>query len=310
MRVVLIGHGRFGRIYREHLEKRPDYKLVAVVDENPKALEDVRGCSVLLGYEEANNIEHDAVIICTTPEAHTEYTMAALENGKHVYCMKPGAMNLREALIINSLVKGSRLCHKIDYTPAWCEENGFMRDLFHTIGFPLKMSSIRSVMGAPRPEGIILDLFSHDVALCTSMEFFGRRDELRVRCHVDGVKAAAHLSVDDHDVAFMMATYNAVPRRRKLHFDVYPQSSVTNPRFVVTWDQDSRIVNVESQSKNLDIVFAPKPDPIDLGLSAFLVDVEAASWGYVTHHDWFMQTMEILSAMMESAENNNKVVKL
>lgn len=47
--------------------------------------------------ETVNNTDVDLVCITTPPDTHFEMTIAAIENGKHILCEKPMAMNVDEA---------------------------------------------------------------------------------------------------------------------------------------------------------------------------------------------------------------------
>lgn len=68
----------------------------------------------------------DLVSIATPPSEHREMALAALEQGKHVLCEKPTAMNAREAedLLAASRQRPSQIAlidHELRFLPSWRE---------------------------------------------------------------------------------------------------------------------------------------------------------------------------------------------
>ena len=57
----------------------------------------------------------DLVCITTPPNLHREMTLAAIENGKHVLCEKPMAMNVAEAVEMTDAAKDKPLLTLIDH---------------------------------------------------------------------------------------------------------------------------------------------------------------------------------------------------
>jgi predicted dehydrogenase len=60
--------------------------------------------------------EIDAVVVVTPNNLHYSQTMAALEQGKHVFCEKPLAMDLREAREMYEAAQRSGLVHMANFT--------------------------------------------------------------------------------------------------------------------------------------------------------------------------------------------------
>ena len=65
--------------------------------------------------ETVNNPEIDLVCITTPPDTHFEITLAAIENGKHILCEKPMAMNFREAREMTEKAKEKGVLALIDH---------------------------------------------------------------------------------------------------------------------------------------------------------------------------------------------------
>jgi myo-inositol 2-dehydrogenase/D-chiro-inositol 1-dehydrogenase/scyllo-inositol 2-dehydrogenase (NAD+) len=109
--VGLIGCGRAGLIHgRNFVGKVQGARLVALSDPNQEAL---AAASEELGVGDTSSdytsMLHDsaidAVIVVTPTVLHEEIVVAAAEAGKHVFCEKPMAMNLREAEAMNEAVR-------------------------------------------------------------------------------------------------------------------------------------------------------------------------------------------------------------
>ena len=65
--------------------------------------------------ETVSHTEVDLVCITTPPDTHFEMTLAAIENGKHVLCEKPMAMNVSEANEMTEKAKEKNVLALIDH---------------------------------------------------------------------------------------------------------------------------------------------------------------------------------------------------
>lgn len=99
----MIGAGRAGAVHARNLSRRiKNGELVAIVDSDmgaaKKLSEEVNVHAVYGDLESAlKAVEFDAVIITTPTFTHASLTQKAAEEGKHVFCEKPIALNLAEA---------------------------------------------------------------------------------------------------------------------------------------------------------------------------------------------------------------------
>lgn len=96
----MAGLGIAARIVLPWFRGTPGVELAAVADTRPAALEPfrARGLSTFGQVEDmCRNAEVDAVWIATPNESHMDYVIMAAENGKHVVCEKPMALNLHQA---------------------------------------------------------------------------------------------------------------------------------------------------------------------------------------------------------------------
>lgn len=95
LKVGIIGMGKMGRIRADVVKRHPllELKCIYDIDETASAGLDVKR------YKKPDELirqELDIIFICTYNNVAAEYTIAALESGKHVFCEKPPAMSVRE----------------------------------------------------------------------------------------------------------------------------------------------------------------------------------------------------------------------
>ncbi len=99
--IALIGCGYISQTHLQAIEQIPSLRLVAAVDVNKSAAENVANkyrCSAYSEYREMlENNQIDAVVICTPPNKHSEIATFFLKNAVHVFCEKPLAINTTEA---------------------------------------------------------------------------------------------------------------------------------------------------------------------------------------------------------------------
>lgn len=98
---ALIGCGRISQTHLQAIAAIPVCHLKGVVDTREQAAQSVAnqyGCNAYTDYRQVIEDNHiDAVIICTPPNTHAEIATFFLENGIHVICEKPLAVNAHDA---------------------------------------------------------------------------------------------------------------------------------------------------------------------------------------------------------------------
>jgi myo-inositol 2-dehydrogenase/D-chiro-inositol 1-dehydrogenase len=97
VRFALFGAGRIGKMHGENLTRRPDAKLLYVVDSKPEA---ARVLAEHLGAKPATQ-EHvfadknvDAVLIASSTDTHADIAIAAARAKKAIFCEKPVDLRL------------------------------------------------------------------------------------------------------------------------------------------------------------------------------------------------------------------------
>lgn len=96
VRFALVGAGAIAQSYAQAFASSRETKLVAVADVRPEAAQALArqaGCESFDSYEAlARDVECDAVVVCTPPTTHPEICTFFLEQGRHVLCEKPFAI--------------------------------------------------------------------------------------------------------------------------------------------------------------------------------------------------------------------------
>lgn len=100
----LIGCGRIAQTHIQALTSVPECRLKGVADVRQKVAQSVAeqvGCKAYAEYQQVLDGNHiDAVVISTPPNTHADIAMFFLENGVHVICEKPFALNSKEAALM------------------------------------------------------------------------------------------------------------------------------------------------------------------------------------------------------------------
>src|SRR3990170_7034711 len=106
MKVGVVGCGKIATaVHLPSLQKIKDYELVAAADVNEIRLQEVKEkFGVNETYDDYRRMlvkaDIDTVFVCAPPEHHFRIVMDAIEWGKHVFCEKPLATSLDDALAI------------------------------------------------------------------------------------------------------------------------------------------------------------------------------------------------------------------
>lgn len=104
LKVGVVGAGGiFQYVHADSLQRHPEVELVAICDidgDKAQAVAKKYGISTIFtDYRELlANGGIDAIDICTPNLYHSEISVAALNAGIHVFCEKPDAINVQEAL--------------------------------------------------------------------------------------------------------------------------------------------------------------------------------------------------------------------
>lgn len=103
MKVVnfgIVGFGNIGRRHKEKIDNNKYAKLIAVCDINQEKFNIIEEGGVIktTNYNDLlNNPDIDIISIATPNSSHCEFTIAALEKGKHVLCEKPMSLSVLDS---------------------------------------------------------------------------------------------------------------------------------------------------------------------------------------------------------------------
>lgn len=310
-RIILIGHGYFGSLYRERLVNHPKLNLVGIVDPDYARLRSLEGFTLGESYKKlAENVEHDGVIICTPSHLHCELSIRALKGEKHVLCMKPGSLDRTQAAMIGNAIPEDATFN-VAYTMLHTPEFAFFQDAAYAYGKPESMGFYRNVAHGPKPEGAIMDLLPHDISIFLATNFFANK-KLSVRCVSDVISASADIytRADDttpHDiahVAHLSCGYNAPFPMKKATAWIKPSHEITNPRIQLEWNQIAKSINTLTQGGETKVFFRHDPDAITQSLN----DWEWRMSYNISGFTRFNQVTRILHAMQHSASLDGRLV--
>ncbi|MFQ5970317.1 MAG: Gfo/Idh/MocA family protein [Nitrososphaerales archaeon] len=84
-------------------------------------------------YEEmTEDSKLDAIYVCTPNVFHTEQTLLALNNSKHVFCEKPMALKLTDATKVAQAVRNKKLKYQIGFNRRFCPAYRYVKKLIES----------------------------------------------------------------------------------------------------------------------------------------------------------------------------------
>jgi predicted dehydrogenase len=195
-KVAILGFGFMGMTHAESILKNSELELVAIIDKNPKAVEEKllsdtgnfatgaiaqEKLQKIKRYSSLNDCleyeELDAVHICVHTDLHYEMTRKVLLHGKHVFLEKPFCLNMQQA---EELIKLARekdrilmIGHVVRFMPPYQKLKEYIDN--GTFG-ALKFLSLTRYSGVPAwgewidrrtsfgsSGGALFDLLIHDI---------------------------------------------------------------------------------------------------------------------------------------------------
>lgn len=188
LQVGLIGAGVMGRFHGATLATLPGVRLVAVTDSDmARAAEAARelDCACLHPDDLLSDGAIDAVVIASPASTHALLIEQVVRAGKAVFCEKPLAVDLEEALNVVELVERNGTPFQIGFQRRFDPGVERLKELAGS-GELGTLETFHSITADPRgPDfaamqraaGIFHDTMSHDVDM--ALLFFGRVAEVR-----------------------------------------------------------------------------------------------------------------------------------
>jgi predicted dehydrogenase len=305
VKVILVGNGYFGSLYRERLSESTQYTLTGVVDFDPSRLPTGPYVTATSLDDILRHVEADAVVIATPPNTHKTLCVRALEAGLHVFCAKPAGLSMSECFYIHGVAQRNDKAFYVDYTMLASPESNTIAQQVEILGDAVLMTSIRHVVTPPKPEGIIWDLACHDVATFYTYCDYDRITS--VVCKLSDNTMLAELHDGKKVVGLINAACNARTPNKTVTLRIAPRKPISTQQLSLVWDQNARNVSINAQGKGVSIEFAKNPDPISLSLARFKREAHSAYMNRfsIDLHQWV--TM-VLDALEKSAKANGETI--
>jgi predicted dehydrogenase len=120
VRVAVIGTSFASSVQIPGFQLLPGVEIVAVASGRPgRAAETAERFGIPNAYDDwramLDEVECDLVSIVTPPYLHHEMTLATIERGRHVFCEKPFASNVAQAVEMVRVAERSGLVHGVDH---------------------------------------------------------------------------------------------------------------------------------------------------------------------------------------------------
>jgi predicted dehydrogenase len=120
VRVAVIGTSFASSVQIPGFQLLPGVEVVAVASGRPgRAAETAERFGIPAAFDDwrelLDTVECDLVSIVTPPYLHREMALAAIDRGRHVFCEKPFASNVDEAVEMVQAVERSGLVHAVDH---------------------------------------------------------------------------------------------------------------------------------------------------------------------------------------------------
>ena len=180
VKLAVIGVGRIGPVHIENLMRLSSSAVITAVcdltEERANKNAKVAGAKAYLDYKKMlENEEIDAVYVTTPTNQHDYIVKDCANAGKHIFCEKPIAENLKKATEMVKCAKSNNIKLQIGYQRRFCDEHTGAKKLIDAgkIGKPLIFKAT-SKDPFPPPEwalnpetggGIYIDMNTHDYDL-------------------------------------------------------------------------------------------------------------------------------------------------
>jgi len=180
LKLAVIGVGRIGPVHMENLMRLSNIAEVVsvcdLIEERAKHNADIAGARAYIDYKKMlENEDIDAVYVTTPTNQHDYIVKDCANAGKHIFCEKPIAENLKKAAEMVECAEKIKVKFQVGYQRRFCDEHLGAKKLIDEgrIGKPLIFKST-SKDPFPPPEwalnpetggGLYIDMNTHDFDL-------------------------------------------------------------------------------------------------------------------------------------------------
>jgi predicted dehydrogenase len=132
LKIGIIGAGSISTMHLDAYASSKEVELVAICDMNrQRAEEKAEKYKIPNVYTDVRellkNPEVQAVSICTWNNTHAEFSIAALEAGKHVLCEKPLCQTVEQALAVEKAVRTSGKMFQVGFVRRYGQTTKMLR---------------------------------------------------------------------------------------------------------------------------------------------------------------------------------------
>ena len=121
IRVAVVGMGNMGRCHSDHMLKMDDVELVALYDQFKKPADNYKkehnlDCNTYDDYDEMLKKEKiDAIYICLPPFCHNGQVEKAAKKGIHIFIEKPIALTVKRGKSMVDAIKKAKVVSQVGY---------------------------------------------------------------------------------------------------------------------------------------------------------------------------------------------------
>ena len=171
VRIGILGTG-FGQTHAKIFSSFPDVEIMGIVGRNEHKTREAAHSLDVSGYtdpnELINNPEVNAIDVCYPTDVHSKYVLAALTNGKHVFCETPVTYTHVEAEQMSQTARSSGKLLLVALFGRFVSDYMYVHDYLQAghLGNPKVVFANRRtppIWGNGWNENFILDLMLHDI---------------------------------------------------------------------------------------------------------------------------------------------------
>ena len=304
-KIGIVGAGGIGGIHAAILAKDPRIQLHSFFD-----VEATRAQSIAsrFGGHAARSLEEllqqcNAVFVCTPNTTHEEVAIKVLEAGKHVFCEKPFALNLKSAARLHDRAMRSGVIYQVGHNRRFAPVYKVLKQAIESSELqPLSVHAKMNrgelvnppwVWNASLTGGFLYETPVHMFDLMTF--FFGRVEWVEVSARSHG-----HGELDDFSILLSFESGLQATMKTYAHaswhfpferFEVYGMHS-TYETFEM--ERISFTKGLESRTTSYDFSLASMHE----------------KWGYIEEDRLFVDALEGKSPVPVTAEDGYNVVQL
>lgn len=253
--IAVIGLGHIGKIHVRLLKQNPLWKLVGVYDLDAnltREMAEMFGVKAYVSLEECM-AQSQVIAISTPTSSHFEIAKAAIILGKHIYIEKPVTPALKEAKLLQSLIKEAAIICQVGHVernnPAFIAAQPYLLDPVFIEVHRLAQYNLRGT-----DVSVVLDLMMHDLDLLLHTV----KSNVR-KIHANGAAIVSQTAdlvstrIEFENGCVANLTTNRVALRNVRKFRVFTRNNLVNINLLDKHAEIIRIKDAVPESTNIII---------------------------------------------------------